>query len=175
VDSIVIIFFFTLAFPYFRFMSFIYEYTVQFRDTDAAGVVYFASILSICHIAYEASLIQSGIDLKLFVNNAEFAVPIFHVSADFLRPLFCGDRVAIKLTPQQLDHCRFEISYEIGMISNELLVGAASMLAQPLPQQKEHRSIVSATAISKHIVINPITRKRTELPQPIANWLTEWG
>jgi 1,4-dihydroxy-2-naphthoyl-CoA hydrolase len=155
VDSIVGVFYFTPPFPHFSFMSFIYEYTVQFRDTDAAGVVYFASILSICHVAYEASLIQSGIDLKVFVSNSEFAVPIFHVSADFFRPLFCGDRVAIKLTPKQLDRYRFEISYEIRMINKEL--------------------IVSAIAISKHIVINPMTRKRTELPESIANWLTESG
>uniref|UniRef100_UPI0037BF243E acyl-CoA thioesterase n=1 Tax=Chamaesiphon sp. OTE_75_metabat_556 TaxID=2964692 RepID=UPI0037BF243E len=78
-------------------MSFSYDYTIQFRDTDAAGVGYFASIISICHVAYEASLIETGIDLKLFVSNPEFAVPITQVAADFLRPLYCGDRVTISL------------------------------------------------------------------------------
>ena len=82
-------------------MSFSYDYMVQFRDTDAARVVYFASILSICHIAYEASLVESGIDLRSFVSNPEFAVPISHVSADFFRPLYCGDRVKIELIPCQ--------------------------------------------------------------------------
>jgi 1,4-dihydroxy-2-naphthoyl-CoA hydrolase len=140
-------------------MSFSYEYTVQFRDTDAAGVVYFASILSICHIAYEASLTQSGIDLKLFVNNSEFAVPIFHVSANFLKPLFCGDRVIIKLTPKQLDNWRFEISYEMEMIKDEPI----------------DRALISATVITNHVVINPQTRNRKELPELIVNWLAEWG
>ena len=140
-------------------MSFSYEYTVQFRDTDAAGVVYFASILSICHIAYEASLTQSGIDLKLFVNNSEFAVPIFHVSANFLKPLFCGDRVIIKLTPKQLDNWRFEISYKIEMIKDEPI----------------DRALISATATTNHVVINPRTRNRKELPELIVNWLAEWG
>ena len=91
-------------------MSFIYKYTIQFRDTDAAGVVYFTNILSICHVAYEASLIASGIDLKLFVNNPEFAVPITHASADFFKPLYCGDRITIELTPRSIDSCRFEIT-----------------------------------------------------------------
>ena len=128
-------------------MSFIYEYTIQFRDTDAAGVVYFANIISICHIAYEASLLASGIDLKLFVNNPEFAVPITHTSANFFKPLYCGDRITIELTPRSIDSCRFEITYQLG----------------------------SATAITKHVVINPTTRKRTELPVILTNWLEQWS
>jgi 1,4-dihydroxy-2-naphthoyl-CoA hydrolase len=128
-------------------MSFKFEYTIQFRDTDAAGVVYFANILSICHVAYEASLIESGIDLKKFVNNPEFAVPITHASADFFKPLYCGDRIIIELTPRSIDSCRFEINYQLG----------------------------SATAITKHVVIDPITRKRRELPMMLSNWLEQWS
>jgi 1,4-dihydroxy-2-naphthoyl-CoA hydrolase len=130
-------------------MSFSYEYTVQFRDTDAAGVVYFASILSICHVAYEASLIHAGIDLKLFVNNAEFAVPITHVSADFFRPLFCGDRITIELTPKSIDNYKFEIEYQIRSSSESKC----------------------ATAITKHVIIDPNTRKRKNLPEILTNWL----
>ncbi|MBD2021122.1 1,4-dihydroxy-2-naphthoyl-CoA hydrolase, partial [Leptolyngbya sp. FACHB-36] len=45
-------------------MPFVYSRTVRFSDTDAAGVVYFASALSICHEAYEASLAAVGVDLR---------------------------------------------------------------------------------------------------------------
>ncbi len=128
-------------------MAFSYEYLVQFRDTDAAGVVYFANIISICHVAYEASLIAAGIDLKLFVNNPEFAVPITHASADFFKPLYCGDRVTIELTPKSIDSCRFEITYQLK----------------------------SATAITKHVIIDPSTRKRRELPMILLNWLEQWS
>ena len=47
-------------------MPFEYPRTIRFADTDAAGVVYFAQILSICHEAYEASLQASGIELRQF-------------------------------------------------------------------------------------------------------------
>lgn len=147
-------------------MSFSYQYTVQFRDTDAAGVVYFANILSLCHIAYEASLIESGIDLKSFVNNPEFAVPIVHVSVDFFRPLFCGDRVNINLTPCQIDNYKFEINYEILSIADQPIGSAASL--------KEYRKSVSAIAKTKHIAINSQTRKRQELSELIINWLAQW-
>ncbi|WP_310410688.1 thioesterase family protein, partial [Chamaesiphon sp. OTE_8_metabat_110] len=133
-------------------MSFQYEYTIQFRDTDAAGVVYFSNIISICHVGYEAALIKSGIDLKLFVNNSDFAVPITHVSADFLKPLYCGDRVIIELTPQSIDSFRFEIKYRI----------------------LTEASQVAATAITKHVTIDPTTRKRIELPVLLTNWIEQW-
>jgi 1,4-dihydroxy-2-naphthoyl-CoA hydrolase len=139
-------------------MSFKYEYTIQFRDTDAAGVVYFANIISICHVAYESSLIESGIDLKFFVNNFEFAVPVTHVSADFFRPLYCGDRVIIELTPVLNDSCRFEINYQI-LSSNSQVID---------------RSLISATAITKHVVIDPGTRQRKDFPELLANWLIQW-
>ena len=138
-------------------MSFSYDYTVQFRDTDAAGVVYFASILSICHIAYEASLVESGIELKSFVSNPEFAVPIAHVSADFFRPLYCGDRVKIELNPCQIDNYKFEIRYQI------------------LTADEVSRSQVYASVVTKHVVINPQLRKRQELPKLLSDWLMRWG
>ncbi len=133
-------------------MPFKYEYIVQFRDTDAAGVVYFANIVSICHIAYEAALIASAIDLKLFVSNPDFAIPITHVAADFLRPLFCGDLVTIELTPQSIDSCRFEIRYQL------------------LTSDRQ----ISATAITKHIAIDPNMRKRQELPRIMLDWIERW-
>ena len=133
-------------------MTFSYKYTVQFRDTDAAGVVYFANIISICHIAYEASLIASDINLKMFLNNPNFAVPITQVSADFYKPLFCGDRVTIELIPRSIDIHKFEIEYQI-LSTN---------------------SVVLAIAITKHIVIDPQTRKRKELPEPLNDWLIQW-
>jgi 1,4-dihydroxy-2-naphthoyl-CoA hydrolase len=139
-------------------MAFNYSYTIQFRDTDAAGVGYFASIVSICHVAYEASLIETGIDLKLFVSNSEFAVPITNVAADFLRPLFCGDRVSIALTPQEIDRGKFEIKYQISMLDS-----AAT--------DRQH---VAATVTTRHVVIDPQTRKRQDLPPSLDRWLVRW-
>lgn len=140
-------------------MSFTYDYTIQFRDTDAAGVVYFANMISICHVAYEASLIKSGIELKSFVNSSRIAVPITHVSADFFRPLFCGDRVTIELTPHSINSCKFEIKYQILATDS----------------QASDRQMVAATATTKHVVIDPTTRKRQDLPEILTNWLVDWG
>lgn len=132
-------------------MSFTYNRTVRFQDTDAAGVVYFANILSMCHEAYEASLAASGINLQSFFNNPLTAIPIIHASVDFQRPMYCGDPLLIDLMPQQLDDNKFEITYQIV---------AASSLDQKL-----------AKAITRHICIEPKTRTRTQLPDAIIQWL----
>jgi 1,4-dihydroxy-2-naphthoyl-CoA hydrolase len=76
-------------------LSFTYHRTIRFSDTDAAGVVYFAKVLSICHEGYEASLAASGINLHSFFNNETVAIPIIHASVDFWRPMFCGDSIII--------------------------------------------------------------------------------
>jgi 1,4-dihydroxy-2-naphthoyl-CoA hydrolase len=132
-------------------MPYTYNRTVRFQDTDAAGVVYFANVLSMCHEAYEASLAASGINLQSFFSNPVAAIPIIHASVDFRRPMYCGDELLIHLMPQQLDDNKFEIAYQIV---------AASSSQQEL-----------AKAITKHICIEPTTRTRTQLPEAIMQWL----
>ena len=73
-------------------MAFVYQRKIRFRDTDAAGVMYFTNALSICHEAYEESLMHCGIDLRHFFANGEMAVPITHASIDYRRPSYCGQR-----------------------------------------------------------------------------------
>jgi 1,4-dihydroxy-2-naphthoyl-CoA hydrolase len=132
-------------------MPFTHNRTVRFSDTDAAGVVYFANVLSICHEAYESSLAASGINLKSFFNNPTAAIPIIHASVDLLRPMFCGDQLLIHLTPQQLDDYKFDIDYQIFAVSS-----SEQLLAK---------------AMTKHVCIEPMTRSKTQLPEAILEWL----
>ncbi|MBW4620236.1 MAG: acyl-CoA thioesterase [Cyanosarcina radialis HA8281-LM2] len=131
-------------------MSFTYSRQIRFRDTDAAGVVYFANVLAMCHEAYEESLIASGINLKSFFTTPSVAIPIVRAEVDFLRPMFCGDRISIELTPKPLNIDTFEINYQL------LTTDKNSLLAK---------------ASSKHICIDAVTRKRQELPTEISRWL----
>ncbi|WP_445635472.1 1,4-dihydroxy-2-naphthoyl-CoA hydrolase [Nostoc sp. DSM 114161] len=129
-------------------MAFTYNRTVRFQDTDAAGVVYFANVLGICHEAYEESLEASSINLKDFFNNPPMAFPIVHANVDFLRPMFVGDKLSINLIPQKLGVDKFEITYEIN-------VG----------------EVIVAKAITRHVCINASSRVKQELPDEIIQWL----
>ncbi|NEQ70089.1 MAG: acyl-CoA thioesterase [Symploca sp. SIO2D2] len=132
-------------------MSFTHKRTVYLADTDAAGVVYFANVLIMCHEAYETSLATADISLKKLLSDRAIALPIVHSTVDFLRPMFCGEQLLIELSSQQLSDTEFEIAYNIV---------ATSSSEQCL-----------AKAITRHVCINPMTRKRTRLPEIIVQWL----
>jgi 1,4-dihydroxy-2-naphthoyl-CoA hydrolase len=127
-----------------------YSYQVQLRDTDAAGVVYFANLLAICHGAYESSLVEAGIDLRELVSSTSLALPIVHASIDFQRPIYCGDRLQINLAPSLERSNEFRISYQIYLATDQ----------------------VAGRAITKHVSIDPTTRKRSDLPQMILDWIS---
>ncbi|MDY6937271.1 MAG: thioesterase family protein [Cyanobacteriota bacterium] len=136
-----------------------YTRTIYFRDTDAAGVVYFANLLAICHEAYEAALGNSGIDLRSFFSNPTAAIPIVHASVDFYRPLFCGDRVRVWLHPQILTPSEFEITFEM---TDEMTEASVE------PDGKGRKV---AQALTRHVCIEPTRRCRQELPDEIVAWL----
>ncbi|MEH2391492.1 MAG: thioesterase family protein [Nostoc sp.] len=129
-------------------MPFTYNRTVRFQDTDAAGVVYFANVLSICHEAYEESLEASSINLKDFFASPSVAFPIVHANIDFLRPMFVGDKLLISLVLQKLGVDKFEITYEITVAE-----------------------VVVAKAITRHVCIDASSRSKQELPEEIIQWL----
>ncbi len=131
-------------------MAFLYERTVRFQDTDAAGVVYFANLLSLCHEAYEASLAASGIVLRdFFSSQGIVAVPIVHASADFHQPLFCGDQLTVQLMPTKLSETAFEVSYQIFSVTD-----------QP-----------AAIAKTRHVCIDPRSRTKQPIPNELLRWL----
>ena len=133
-------------------MGYVTEHQVRFHETDGAGVVYFANELVICHSAYEASLAAAGIDLGIFFKAEAIAYPIAHASIDYRRPLHCGDRITVHLTPARLDDSSFEIQYQLKL---------GDMLA--------------AQALTRHVCISVADRRRHPLPTEMEQWLGCWG
>jgi 1,4-dihydroxy-2-naphthoyl-CoA hydrolase len=127
------------------------NYQIQLRDTDAAGVVYFANFLTICHAAYESALSAAGIDLRLLVSGAlDVALPITHASGDFKQPLYCGDRVQIFLVPTQISNSEFQINYRLCLADGK----------------------VAAIVVTKHVAIEVANRQRTNIPSLVQDWIT---
>jgi 1,4-dihydroxy-2-naphthoyl-CoA hydrolase len=137
---------------------FVYHRTVRFQDTDAAGVVYFANVLAMCHEAYEAGLAAAGVELQEFFSGKTIAVPIVHASVDFLRPMFCGEQYAIHLTPTSVTKTKFQLSYALFAVDR----------ATP-DQPRTDKSSAQATTV--HICIDAQTRSRAPLPAAIGQWL----
>jgi 1,4-dihydroxy-2-naphthoyl-CoA hydrolase len=132
-------------------MPFSYARTAHFSDTDAAGVVFFANYLSICHEAYEEALSASGIDLRTFFTDNSVVVPISKSEAEYLRPISCGDKLGVSVQPRSLSENSFEIRYEI------------TRLGPP--------SKCAARIRTEHVCIDAATRSRKALPGALAAWV----
>lgn len=131
-----------------------YKRLVRFADTDAAGVVFFANVLTICHEAYEYALQSYGFDLTQFFSTTTILiVPIVQASVDFYRPIFCGDRLIVTIQPQLIDHCQFEIVYSL-----------TNQVAKTV-----------STARTQHICLNSGDRTKVPIPPALQNWLSNYN
>ncbi len=129
-----------------------YQRTIHFPDTDAAGVVFFANYLSICHEAYEEALSDVKIELKTFFADTGTIVPISKSSAEYLRPLYCGDKLRIAVKPTLLTPDSYAVDYDMFK-----LCGTSEKLV--------------AHVRTSHVCINSQTRERKALPAELARWV----
>ncbi|MEM8677541.1 MAG: thioesterase family protein [Cyanobacteria bacterium P01_G01_bin.67] len=132
-------------------MTFNYLRRIYLNDTDGAGVVYFAKGLEICHEAYEESLAKAEISLKQIIAEGKTALPIVHAEIDFLRPLFCGDRIQVNLNVSLINNSEFAIAYQISPFDN--------------------LERILVTAQTRHVCINPQLRRRIDLTAEMLEWL----
>lgn len=134
-------------------MAFSYARTIRFADTDAAGIVYFARYLSICHEAYEEALAVAGINLASFFADTGLVIPIAKSEASYLRPLACGEKIRVDVTPARLSDNSFALDFVAWKLDP---AGAAKR---------------ACAARTEHVCINSRTRERQPLPPPLAAWV----
>jgi 1,4-dihydroxy-2-naphthoyl-CoA hydrolase len=132
-------------------VAFAYLRTIHFSDTDAAGVVFFANTLALCHEAYEESLSAAGIELHAFFSAKSLIVPIGKTEAEYLRPLAVGDKVRVEVTPAALTENSYEVRYEVIKLG---------------PKEK-----AAARIRTEHVCLDAASRKRTPLPPDLAAWV----
>ena len=132
-------------------MPFTHLRTVRLADTDAAGVVFFARTLALCHEAYEEALAAAGLNLNDFLGATGIIVPISRSEADYKRPLRVGDKVRITVTPSQLTANSFAVRFEITKLG---------------PPEK-----LSAVVRTEHVCTAPAKRERAPLPPALAAWV----
>ena len=132
-------------------MAFSYQRTIHFPDTDAAGVVFFANYLAICHEAYEEALGAAGLELKTFFADTGTVVPITKSEAEYLRPLACGDKIRITVRPESLTEDTYAVRYEITRLG---------------PVEK-----LAARVRTEHVCIATQSREHRPLPPQLAAWV----
>lgn len=125
--------------------------TISLRDSDAAGVLFFARYLALAHDAYEAFMTDQGVSFGHQVREGAFIMPIVHAESDHRRPLWVGDVFTINLHVAQIKSRAFTIHYEFRLLDGEL----------------------AATCQTTHVAVNKATGRAIPLPQEIVEILQD--
>lgn len=92
---------------------YISETTITLRQTDAAGVLFYAEIYSIIHDCYEQFLTESFESIGTILKEKAIVLPIVHSEADYLLPLRTSDIVRIHLTARTTCSSSYTLDFEL--------------------------------------------------------------
>ncbi|MFC1759770.1 acyl-CoA thioesterase [Planctomycetota bacterium] len=101
------------------------ERRVQFRDTDAGGIMHFASYFGWMEEAEHDALRSVG--LSAMDNNFEIGWPRVSARCDFLGPIRFEDLITIEVATERIG--KKSVTYQITMRQAERQVAVGSMTA----------------------------------------------
>ena len=126
-----------------------HAYQVRLHDTDAAGVIYFASLLRIAHEVFERFMGDSGLEIGQLLDTVPYLLPIVHAEADFAAPIKLGTRLQVRFSVQRLGAASFSTRYEFADESGQRV----------------------ATAEIVHAAIDRRSGSKTKVPAPLVEAL----
>jgi 1,4-dihydroxy-2-naphthoyl-CoA hydrolase len=130
---------------------FTYETSVKLHNTDAAGLLFFADQFKLAHDAYELFMESIKFSFRHIIQESDFLLAIVHAEADFLQPLYSGDRITTKLRVEKIGTTSFTLTYDL-TTTREGTVG---------------------TAKTVHVCIDKSSREKRELPDALVAALSE--
>jgi len=85
--------------------------TVRLQDTDAAGILFFASQFVFAHETYEKMMEKIGLSFAHILDNEPYLIPLVHAEADYAKALKVGQPLDIELTVEKIGTTSFTLSY----------------------------------------------------------------
>lgn len=128
-----------------------YKRLVKMADTDASGVIYFASVQMIALEAFEEFLSEYGFDLGYEITKGEYLFPVVHAEADYLSPITVGEEIQVHLILKKIGRSSFTMQYEIDSLKTDMTVATVSIT---------------------HVVLSKKTKKSMVVPQELVSLFT---
>jgi len=88
-----------------------FQTVIRMQHTDAAGVVFFARLFDLAHLAYEDLLDAIGFPLPADMAHAALILPLIHARTDYRAVLRLGDRLQIQVTVEEVRSRSFALAY----------------------------------------------------------------
>lgn len=130
-------------------MPYTKQYTIRMRDTDAAGLIYFAEQLRIAHEAFEAFIDEVGLSFRYLLTTAPYMIPIVHTEADYRAPLFVGDKVTIHMVLDRIGTSSFTIQFHLTRHDN-VAVGTVKTTHVAIDRES-HTKVPVPEELRKHL------------------------
>ena len=124
---------------------------VKLPDTDAAGILFFASYIKLAHEAYESFMEEIDFSLRYIIDESDIFILIAHTEADYKSSLRLQDRFSIDIKVSKIGKTSFELFYFF---------------------EKEDREVASVKTV--HVVTEKKTGKPSRLPEKLLNELKKY-
>lgn len=98
-----------------------YQRMIRMADTDASGMIYFASVQTIALEAFEDFLQKRGMSLRTIFQNKVCFLPIVHVEADYLAPVYVNDVLTIEMKLVKMGTSSFTLAYAMSHAARQLV------------------------------------------------------
>ncbi|MFO0555261.1 MAG: thioesterase family protein [Polyangiaceae bacterium] len=132
------------------------ERTVKFQDVDAAGTIFFPRVLEYFADTYGLLLASAGLDVPKMLRERSLAAPLRHAEADFVVPLFFGDRVRVEIVAARVGNSSVTLGHRI------LRLGAGGAASDKL----------AAFGTTVHVFVDGQTMRPVALPEGLRARLT---
>lgn len=102
-------------------LPFVYERAIRFEEVDAAGIVFFARYLNLCHEAMEAFFAPLDGGYSRLIMDRKLGVPAVRVDSNYHSPLRYGDTVNIQVSSERIGRTSATFKYEFQIASTNRL------------------------------------------------------
>ena len=133
---------------------FTFKTQIYLRDTDAAGIIFFARQFNIIHDTYELFLEKIGFSFTKVFKENKFFFPIVHAESTYKSPLHVGDRIQVSVKVGHLGNSSFVLLYDIHNTKGRL-VGTAKTVHVAIKAKSSTKIPLPKTlrqALQKHLI-----------------------
>lgn len=121
---------------------------ISFDLIDAAGILFFAHVLTLSHHVFETAVIPLlGLSWKGWFNNGQWIAPVKQCEATYQKPLLGGQTYAVHTAVSHLGDSSFALTYRFCLNDEEhcsvkivhVFCDQASGKKMPIPNPIRHR------------------------------------
>jgi len=118
-----------------------YTRPVQWRDTDAAGIVHFSVFFNYMEEAETALLRHCGVDVLVTNGQDRYSFPRVSAQCDYQSPLRFGDTVDVDVSVVRLGNSSASYKFQFSCDSRDVAVGQVTAVYCRLSDQHEPQAV----------------------------------